>query len=1130
MAQFIRSGAALAVALLCGTALSGAARPAQAAPAPTLMRYPNTQGGRIVFVADGNLWTVPYAGGTATRLTADDGQDLLPRFSPDGKWIAYTATDQGNQDVYVIPSTGGEAKRLTFHSDVVAKAPTRWGPNNMVVTWTPDSKNVVFLSRAESWNPSVQELFTVPVTGGLPQRLPINRAGFLTYGPDGKSIAYSSIFRDFRTWKRYDGGRASDIYTYDFSGNAPMRITDWKGTDTQPMWVGRRIYFLSDRDKNRRANIWRYDLDTKQFTEITHFGDYDVDFPSYGDNAISFQQGGKLWRIDLPSEQLHQVEVSVPDDGTRIQPRWVKVGDQIRAEDTAQDVDYALSPNGERAAFSARGDIVTVPAEHGAIRNITRTSDADEDHPSWSPDGTEIAYTTDGSGNQQVAVRPAEGGPERLLTRFPTGFFYTPVWSPDGRLLAVPDANHNLWLVPAAGGEARLVAKDAVAEIHDATFSPDSKWLSFSTTRDHGRRELHLFEIAASQDRVISRPENSDHDPAFTPDGKYLAFISERHELPAFSDSEFNIATVKSSGIYLATLQADTPSPFAPRSDEGAVAASSSGDAGPGKKAADGSAGHGDARTGSRDPNAGVLHIDFDGLIERAVPLPIPPAHIDAMDVRGNTVFYQTSAIPLIEGQMPGEKAELHAYDLTARKDEKIVDGLSSYVLSRDGKRVLFKQDKSWHIADAKPGHGDDKTLPTSEMRSRIDPREEWAEMFNNAWRLERDLFYNASMNGDDWNKVRERYSKLLPLLGSRADLTWLIGEVQGELGNSHTYSNNGDDNDKTEQVPTPLLGVDYALDSATGRYRFARIYPGDNSRKAYRSPLTEPGVNVHAGDYLLAVNGVELKAPTDPYSLFVGLTGPITITVAHSTTGPRRDVMVNPIPNELAVREQYWISHNREKVNQLSGGRVGYIYLSDMESLGMEQFIRQFYSQLDKQALLIDDRYNNGGFIDQIVLERLRRVLVGMTTNREGVASTTPQEVLDGPKAVLMNHYSASDGDIFPYYFRKYGLGKLIGTRSWGGVRGIRGNWGLLDGGSITVSEDSLYGLDGKWVIENHGVDPDVEVEDTPSEFLTDHDIQLETGVRLLVDQLDKTPHKTVLPPPAMPAYPADGIVPPMH
>jgi len=1137
MIRQTRSRAAFLLNLLAATALSGGlsgglSRPAGAqtqpdGPAPTLMRYPNAHGDRIVFVAHGNLWTVPKSGGTATRLTADPGQDMMPRFSPDGRWIAFTASYQGNQDVYVIPAAGGEARRLTFRSDVVAHAPERWGPDNMVVTWTPDSKNIVFMSRRQAWNDQIHKLYAVPVTGGLPTPLPLDRAGFTSFGPDEHTIAYTRMFRDFRTWKRYDGGRHQNVFTYDFRTKTLTQVTDWKGTDTSPMWVGRTIYFLSDRDAKRRANIWAYDLDSRKTRAVTHFTDDDIDFPSFGGSAkggtITFQQGGRLWALDVPSDTLREVKVAVPDDGTRTGPRWVKLKDAIRATDEAQDNDYAIAPNGQRALFAARGDLFTVPAEHGGIRNLSLNHDADtqpdENHPAWSPDGRWIAYTTDSSGEQQVAIRPSGGGPEKQLTQFENGFLYTPVWSPDGRTLAVPDGNHRLWLVFTDGRPTRQAAQDPHGEIHDPAFSPDGRWLAFSTQAANQQRAIHLYEVADGRDTIVSGPMNSDFDPAFSADGRYLVFVSGRHELPVASDSETNIATLKSDGIYVATLAQATPSPFAPRSDEGLE----------------------DKKDAPKDtpwqPGATApLHVDLDGLMDRAVPLPVEPADIAALDVRGDKVFYETQPPSLLDGTLPGEKAALHVYDLGERHDEVVVDGLDSEMLSADGARVLYKMGDEWHIADAKAGHPNDHTLKLDDMRALIHPRAEWAEMFENAWRLERDLFVNAAMNGSDWQAVHDSYAKLLPLLGSRADLTYLIGQVQGELGNSHTYVGGGDAGDPDASVPTEMLGVDYALDKASGRYRFAHIYEGDNTRKSYRSPLTEPGVDVQEGDYLLAVNGQELRAPADPDSLFVGLQGPVTLTVAASLTAPKRTVTVEPIENELKVREHEWIAHNRERVDRLSGGRIGYIYLSDMESLGMEQFIRQFYPQLDKQALIIDDRWNGGGFIDQIVLERLRRVLVGLSTNRERVAMTVPQQMIEGPKITLLNHYSSSDGDIFPYYFRKYGLGKLVGTRSWGGVRGIRGTWPLLDGGYITVPEDSLYDLDGSWNIENHGVDPDVSVEDVPDEGmgtgtadgLADRDTQLETAVRMLNDALGRAPHKLASPPPLLPAYPKNGEVPP--
>ncbi|MGH8220766.1 MAG: S41 family peptidase [Steroidobacteraceae bacterium] len=1108
------------VLALAPYALSNAG--AAAAAGRTLMRFPTLYDRTVVFEAHGNLWAVPRTGGVARRLTADSGYDLMPRFSPDGRWIAFTAEYQGNQDVYAIPAGGGTARRLTFHSDIVPQAPTRWGPSNMVVTWTRDSKDVVFLSRRMSMN-LAPRLFEIPVSGGLATPLPLDSGGLMTFSPDGRSIAYNRIFRNFRTWKRYQGGWAQDVYTYQLAAKKLTRITNWKGTDTAPMWYGHRIYFLSDRDARRRRNIWAYDLDSRQFHEVTHFVDYDIDFPSLspaedtpnaGAAGIVFQQGGSLWVLDLPSEQLHRLEVSVPDDGVRTGPRFVDASKLIREHDTAQQTDYGLSPNGKRALFSARGDLFTVPAEHGATRNLTETSNADEDHPSWSPDGKTIAYTTDSTGEQEIATRPAMGGPQRILTRFRTGFFYTPVWSPDGKHLAFADGEHRLWLLDIASGRTTQVAEDPYNEIHDQSFSPDGRWLAYSTTGANQQRSISIYSLESGRSQRVSEPLANDFGPVFSPDGRYLVFVSSRHENPTLSESEFDVATLETSGIYIATLRKNEPSPFAPRSDEGAIEPQTAQKSGPWKPGA-----------------SAPVQIDFDGLMARAVPVPIPAADIVALDARGENIFYQIGAPQMLEGPLPRSPSALRVYDLAARKDGLVVENVDDYSLSADGEKVLYKSHGgSYQIVDAKASPGKPSPLDLAHLRTRIRPTQEWAQMFNNAWRLERDLFVIPQMNGVDWQKVHDAYAKLLPLLGSREDLNYLIGEVQGELGNSHTYIGGGDDGNLAPRVPTALLGVDLSLDRGSGRYRFAKIYPGDNTRPEYRSPLTEPGVDVHAGDYLLAVDGRELAAPTNPYSLFVGLENqPVTLTVAASPSGRQREVTVQPLANERALRERDWIDHNRETVDRLSGGRIGYIYLSDMEALGMEQFVRQFYPQLDRRALIVDDRWNGGGFIDQIVLARLRRMLVGMTTDRQRARMTIPQQISTGPKVCLINHMSASDGDLFPYFFRKYGVGPLIGTRTWGGVRGIRGTWALLDGGYITVPEMSVYGIDSQWVIENHGVDPDIEVETDPGQLEAGHDAQLEAAVDYLMKQLAKQPGGLPAPPRPLPAYPPNGQVPPL-
>ncbi|MGH8312164.1 MAG: S41 family peptidase [Gammaproteobacteria bacterium] len=1076
----------------------------------TLMRYPTLHGDSVVFEAHGNLWEMNRAGGIAHRLTTDAGFDIMPRFSPDGKWIAFTGQYRGNTDVYVIPAGGGEARRLTFHSDVVPDAPLRWGPDNMVVTWTPDSKNIVFLSRRNTFNSWFGQLFTVPLTGGLPTQLPIPKGGMLTYSPDGQSIAYNRIFRNFRTWKRYQGGLAQDVWLYNFKDKKSTRITDYPGADMDPMWYGHLIYFISDRGPEERKNLWVYDLNTKQFRQVTHFKDYDIDWPSLGDTGIAFQDGGDLYVMDLPSEQLHKLDVTVPDDGSRTGLRWVDESKYIQFMDTAGDTNLALSPNGKRVLLQARGDIWSLPRAHGPSRDLTDSSNAEEEYPAWSPDGKWIAYATDVNGEDQIAVRPADNsGAQQMLTDFKTGYFYAPNWSPGSDRLAFSDNEHRLWILDVKSRKLTEVAQDKFSEMHDFSWSPDGRWLAYSITAPNQMRQIYLYNLAGAKATLISSPMDNDQSPVFDPEGKYLYFVSARHENPTFSESEFNIATLQMFGVYVTTLQKATPSPFAPRNDEGTLSEQQQSKSG-------------EWKPGNRKPIA----IDLDGLMARAVPLPIPPSNISGLAATPGQVFYSTVPNQTIAGPLPGMQPELHVYDLAKREDKVLGSGFYGWTLSADGSTILYNTpDNRLFTLDAKP---DSKPAPldTSHMWAQINPVAEWNEMFNMAWRLDRDFFVNRKMNGVNWPAVHAQYAKLLPLMGSREDLNYLIGEMIGELSNSHTYVGGGDMDYHVHRTPTGLLGVDFGLDESSGRYYLKTIYPGDNTRANYRSPLTEPGVNVKAGDYLLAVNGRELKAPTNPYSLFVDTANQdVWLTVADNSAGAnQRQVLVKTISDELDIRLKAWIDHNREAVNQLSDGKIGYIYMSDMGAQGMNQFIRQFYPQLTKQGLIIDDRYNGGGFIDQIVLERLRRVLVGMNSNREQIASPIPQQLSYSHKVTLINHYSASDGDIFPYFFKKYGLGPLIGTRTWGGVRGIRGEWPLLDDGYITIPEGTMYGLDSQWVIENHGVDPDIEVDDLPEDVMRGYDAQLHTAVDFLMKKIKEHPLVLPPPPPLLPAYPPPG------
>ncbi len=1071
-----------------------------------MCRYPTLYGNTIVFESGGNLWKVERNGGTANRLTVDDGFDIMPRFSPDGKTIAFTGSYDGNIDVYTIPADGGTVKRLTFHSDVVKEATLRWGPDNMVVNWTPDSKNIIFLSRRNTYNSWFGRLFSVPVEGGLPEQLPLPKGGLLSYNSDGGKIAYNRIFRNFRTWKNYYGGLAQDIWVYDFNTKKIDRITDWKGTDTYPMWYNNTIYFASDRGPENRMNIWAYEMQTKKFRQITNFKDYDVDWPSLGNNGIVFQCGGSMYVIDLPNEKLHEVNVIVPNDGKQIRPRWVNANKNI--------VTYDIAPNGKRGLFEARGDIYTVPVEHGNIRNITQTSTAREEYPAWSPDGKWVAYVTDVTGESEVAIKPSDGsGKEEILTESKNGHYYKPRWAPGSDKLAFSDNEKTLWYLNVKDKKLVKVDNSKRNEIQDFTWSPDGLWITYTKVSDNNLGDIYLYSLNDDKAINISSEMNDDYEPVFSTDGKYLFFISSRHENPVNSQVEFNMATQKMAGVYVATLQKSEPSPFEPRSDEGVSET---------KKDT--------AKKASWNAKASKpIKIDVDGLLLRSVPLPISAGNIHNLLTSNDMVYYMTSPSTLVDGPpLEGEKDTLHVFDMTKRKESSLAASLGGYELSADGSKIIYQEKDKYIISDSKPGPGENKSrkiLNLSDMKIQINPVEEWDEMFNQAWRLERDFFYNPKMNGKDWDEIKTKYEKLLPELTCRADLNYVIGEMIGSLQNSHTYVGGGDE-PENDYNPTGLLGVDFALEKSSGRYYFKKIYSGDNTREGYRSPLTEPGISAKKGDFLLAVDGHELKAPENPYSLFVNtLNKTVTLTLADDAKGSNKhDEIVKPISNELNLRLKDWIDNNRKIVSEESDGKIGYIYLSDMGDVGINQFVNQFYPQIRKQGLVVDVRYNGGGNIDQILLERLRRVLIGMTTNRQGGTGTIPGEVVQGYMVSLINHYSASDGDIFPFYFKKYNLGPLIGTRTWGGVRGIRGYWKLLDGGYITVPESSIFGLNSDWVIENHGVEPDIEIDNLPGDEISGKDAQLEEGINHIMKKIKEHPLEIPKSPSLLPAYPPDG------
>ncbi len=1078
------------------------APPALSAPQHALMRFPTLHGKTIAFEAGGNLWQVGIGGGAATRLTADPGYDQLPRFSPNGQWIAFTGEYSGQTDVYVMSATGGNARRLTYHSDVTPHAPLRWGPNNMVVTWTPDSRNIVFLSRRDTYNSWFGRLFEVPVTGGLPTALPLPKGGMLSYNATGTKIAYNRIFRNFRTWKHYYGGLAQDVWIYDFKTKKTERITHWKGTDVDPMWYGDTIYYASDEGPNHTLNLWAYSLKTHQFRQVTRFKNYDIDWPSLGNTGIAFADQGKLYVLKLPSEQLIAVPVTIPNDGIRTRPYWYNASRMIRSA--------AIAPNGKLAVFGARGDLFTVPAKQGDTRDITQTTGAREQYPAWSPDGKTIAYVTDASGESEIAVRPATGGKETLLTSTGNRSYYGPTWSPDGKWLVFSDSSKTLWLFNVHSRKTYKIAHDRWNEMKDFTFSPDSGWLTYSETQPNQMRAIFIYGVNSHRTRQVTTNWFDSSDPAFSSNGKYLYFVSARHQNPTFSSVELNAADLKPDGLYVTTLQADTPSPFAPR-EASAIEKKSS------------------KAKGKESSQPSNIRIDFNGLAQRAVPVPVPTANIAQVAVSNGVVFYTTNPNPVLGNPLPGEQPALMAYDMHKRTGKQLVAGVNGFALSANGKSLLYRVHNNWYIRSADMSNGTGDKLNFAHMQMRVDPRAEWKEMYWQAWRLERDFFYNPKMNGKNWTAIGKRYAALLPLVTCREDLNYLIGEMVSSLQNSHTYVGGGDTPHTPKYMATGMLGADFALNAKSGRYYLSRIYRGNNTLEGYTAPLAQPGLRVKQGDYVLAIDRHALKAPINPYRYLVNTLGTtVTLKLADNPAGRRAwTIRVKPIANALPLWRQAWIKHNREEVNKLSDGKVGYIYLSDMEQLGMDQFIRQFYPQLIKQALIIDDRYNGGGFIDPIVLERLNRKLISLfATRQQGPA---PQNAIAiGYKAVLINHYSASDGDIFPWKFKQLGLGPAIGTRTWGGVRGIRGYWPLMDGGYITIPEESMYNTQPAWIVENVGIKPNVKVDDLPGAVMSGQDLQLTTAVRMMLKKIKVHPVKLPPQPSWLPAWPPQPNYPP--
>jgi tricorn protease len=1091
---------AILVLVLAATAPAFATDPVHDA---RLLRFPDIHGDTVVFSHGGDLWSVPTGGGVATRLTTGDGLEVFPRFSPDGKWIAFTGQYDGSSDVYVMPATGGEPRRLTWYP--AENASERMGYDNMVIGWTPDGK-ILFRSLRGPIGGFVGVPYVVSPEGGPEERFPLPESGIISFAPDGKRIAYTRIFRDFRTWKRYAGGMAQDVWIYDLEKKALDRVTDWEGTDTQPMWIGDSIYFLSDRE-DWKLNLWRYDLASRKTSRVTDFKEYDVKWPHSGSGKIVFENGGWLYLLDPAAGKPLRIPVDLPDDRKLARPHWVDVSNRI--------TDFALAPGGKRAVFAARGDVFTLPAEHGNTRNVTATAGVREKSAVWSPDGKWIAYVSDATGEDEIYVVPQDGkGKPVQVTTGSDSLHYDPVWSPDSKKVAWSDRAMRLWYVDIAEKRPVQADKADVFEINEYAWSPDSKWIAYSKVQNNDLPAVFLYSI---ESRTITQATSGfcrSYGPQFDPDGKYLFALSDRDVNPVVGNFEASFTVTSPTRPYAIVLRSHLPSPFAPRSDEAKLEGEEKTEKPADKDGAKAGAAK-DEKEKDKDKKE-PFRIDLAGIQDRIVPFPVAPGEYRGLRAAKDRLFYLAAPVRALTGPPAGAKPRLVMYDLDKRKEQTILDPVDNYDLSPDGSRIVYRSEKTYGIVDAKEGAkvGDGK-LDLSDLRMELDPEAEWRQIFAEAWRLERDFFYLPDMGKIDWPQMKRRYEPLLPYVSHRADLTYVIGEMIGELESGHAYTGGGDA-PRPEKVPVGALGADLEPDPKAGLWRIARILDGRPWIESRRSPLAEPGIRVAAGDYLLAVNGKDLAASDDPYRLLVETPGH-TVTLLVNSKPSRdgaREVTVGPLGDEQDLRYIDWVESNRKKVEQATGGRVGYVHIPNMGAEGLQEFIRQYFPQIRKEGLVVDARYNGGGFVSQMVLERLRRVVMGMGGPRGGRPGTFPDAAFNGPMVCLLNMYSASDGDIFPYYFREYGLGPLIGTRSWGGVIGIRGlGPNLVDGGYVTMPEFSSYNLKSQWIMENHGVDPDIVVDNLPQDEMAGKDAQLERAIQEVMKRVEE--RKPTWPPP---------------
>ncbi|MEZ5105192.1 MAG: PDZ domain-containing protein [Draconibacterium sp.] len=1043
-----------------------------------LMRYPDINNNLIAFVYAGDIWTVSSNGGEARHLTSHEGMELFPKISPDGKWIAFSGEYSGSRQIFIIPSEGGTPKQLTYYNSV-GLMPPRGGFDDVVLDWTPDSKSILIRANRTEFGERNGKYFLVNIEGGLEQPLQIVNGGFATLSPDAKKICFTPVDREFRTWKRYKGGRATELWIYDLEKDAAEQITHFAGSDQWPTWYQNKIYFASDRDL--KLNLYSYDIDSKEVKQITTFKDYDVMWPSGENGQVVFENGGYLYKTNLETGNTEKVTININFDNPNLTPYFKNVADDINS--------FTISPTAKRALFDARGDIYSVPAENGIIENLTQTQGIREIYPNWSPDGKYISYYSDATGEYEVYLLENKKGAEpKQITKGSNGWKYDSEWSPDSKYLLYFDRTLNLKLLDVESGKETIVDHATFNEIRTYDFSPDSKWVIYEKESPNELSAVWVYNIPEKKTIQLTDDSFNDFSPVFSSDGKYIYFLSNRDFNLDFSAFEFDYLYNNATKIYAMVLKKDGEELFKFKNDEEPVK--------------EGKAEEKEKKEESKTDEIKV-DIDVDGINSRIVALPLGTGNYRNLTAVDGGILYINDG-------------KLSRYNIKDKKEEEILDKVRQFLLADDGKSLLYRSGNKFGIAKVAPGQKSGTgELNLSNMDMKIDPVKEWNQIFNDGWRIFRDYFYVSNLHGVDWKKVKENYSKLVPYVGSRADLDYIFSEMVSESNTGHSYVNWGDFK-KPERVEGGLLGTKLVPDAKAGRYKIEKIFEGQNWEESLRSPLTEQGVDVNEGDYLISLNGHEITTKDNPYEFLENTDGKHIEIVVN--TEPKREgarsSMIKPIKSELDLMYIDWVNERRAMVDKLSGGKIGYIHVPNTSIEGNRELFKGMYAYHNKEALIIDDRYNGGGFIPDVMADLLDRKTLSYWNVNGLTPMKTPGIAHDGPKVMLINGYSSSGGDAFPYYFKKKGLGTLIGTRTWGGLVGISGNAQFVDGGSFSVPRFGVFDENGKWIIEGIGVSPDIEVVDRPEQLAKGIDPGIEKAVEVLLKELKNNPAKKVVAP----------------